>query len=69
MVSLCDVMVCVPYWCVAMYKCVWHLRVRVGRWVTAVDTVLECVMLLVCNCVVMRIGSVCDYTEMGEVSV
>ncbi len=45
-----------------MYKCVWHLRVCVGKWVTAMDTVLKCVMLLKCDCVVMRISSVCDCT-------
>ncbi len=52
-----------------MYKCVWHPRVRVGMWVTAMDTVLRCVTFLACVYVVMRIGSVCDYTKVGDVSV
>ena len=52
-----------------MHKCVWHLRVRVGKWVTAMDTVLKCVMSLACNCGVMRTGSACNYTKVGDVSV
>ena len=63
-----------------MHKCGWHLCVRVRKWVTAMDTVLMCVMPLACNCVVMRIGSVCNrvvmrigsvcnYTEVGDVPV
>ena len=52
-----------------MHKCGWHLCVRVRKWVTAMDTVLMCVMPLACNCVVMRIGSVCNYTKVGDVPV
>ena len=52
-----------------MYQCVQHLRVCDGKWVTAMDTVLKCVVLLTCNCGVMRVSPVCDYTEMGEISV
>lgn len=53
----------------AVHKCVWHLCVRVRKWVTAMDTVLKRVVLLTCNCGVMQVSSVYDYTEMGEVSV
>ena len=52
-----------------MPKCVWRLRVCVRKWATAMATVLMRVMPLVCNCDVVRISSVCDYTEVGEVSV
>ena len=55
--------------CVTMHKCGWHLCVRVRKRMTAVDTVLMCVMPLACNCVVMRIGSVCNYTKVGDVPV
>ena len=53
----------------AVHKCVWHLCVRVMKWATAMDTVLVCVVPLACNCDVMRIGSLCDYTEVDDVSV
>ena len=52
-----------------MYQCVQRLRVCDGKWVTAMDTVLKRVVLLTCNCGVMQVSSVYDYTEMGEVSV
>ena len=62
-------MMCVPCLCVAMPKCVWRPCDCVRKRATATATVLRRVMPLVCNCDVMRISSVCDYTEVGEVSV
>ena len=66
---MCDVVMCVPCLCVAMPRCVWRLRVCVRKWATAMATALRRVMPLVCNCDIMRISSVCDYTEVGEVPV
>ncbi len=49
----------------AVLKCEWHLCVRVRKWVTAMGTVLMCVVPLACNSDVVRVGPACNVLYCG----